>query len=169
VSTNQLIQRRPYCNYCLFEQVLPLEFRKPEVLDQPLPPDHPRRLIIEELCNSDDGVDCDMKAATMHFFHGERQAVQLDCVEIHKYVESKREGYDIGWDEAWRRWASFNDSVCFAQRFAEVYDWGRDRLTTKGMYEIIVADARTYRLAKALAERVKRKTSPAQEISSKRH
>lgn len=152
-----IITRRPVCNYCLFEEVIPKESRMSEILDKPFLPDHPRRLIIEELCNTDDGAECDMKKVAMHFFHSEREAVQLDCIKIHKYIESKREGYDIGWNESFTRWCAQNKGVCFAQRFKEVYDWGKNRLTTKGMYDIIVADEHTYKLAKALAERIKRR------------
>lgn len=162
-----LVVRRDCCPYCLFEQVIPEDSRQTEILSKPLKPGHPRRLIVEELCNTDDGEDCDMKRIAMHFFHGERAAMQLDCVEIFKYEESEREGVDIGWTEAFIRWGVQKGDACFAQRFREVYDWGRNRLTTRGMYDIIVADAHTYRLAKALTERIQRKIPKTHEPSLK--
>ena len=51
-----------------------------------------------------------------------RLLIQFKCIEIYKDDQSKLEGFDIGWDEAWMRWAISG----LAKRFAELYSAEED-------------------------------------------
>ena len=70
---------------------------------------------------------------TAHTFD-ERFLVQLKCVEIYKYEESKTEDKDIGWSDAFMQWADKG----FAKKFADLYDEDSE-LTPRQLYNKIIA------------------------------
>lgn len=151
VGLSGLLHRRLSCKYCLFEDILPEDFRRSAVLVQPLPPNHVKRLVIEELCSSEDGgdVDCPMKYAAMHYFEDEKMALQWDCVEMFKNDRG------IEWLEAWGIWTALqSNGVNYAQRFAQVYSIGKDYFTTKRMHDLVVASQETYDMSIAIEIRL---------------
>jgi hypothetical protein len=151
-----VIQRSKRCDYCLFELILSPEQRDSSVLDLPIPEKHVKRFVIEELC-SGSHADCPMKEAAIRYFHDDRALAQWDCVEIFKLDESRRQGGEgISWDDAWNGWIRRNGRDSYAERFGQIWEWAKDRLTTIGMYEIIVSDNKTYNAALKLSQRLQK-------------
>lgn len=150
ITKEDLVMKR--CEYCLFEHILPEEYRKKENLDKPLPEGHPRRVIIEELCHGD-GSSCPMKEVAMRAKCGDREAYQWEVVEIFKLDLSKSERKELSFEETFLHYIKGGDES-YAARFGQIWEWAKDRLTAQGAYEIVVSDRRTFKKALALSERL---------------
>jgi hypothetical protein len=74
--------------------------------------------ILEDICSDEcDGRYCILKEFIIHGGFADRQLEQIKCVEKYKYEESKKEGKDIGWNEAFQRWVDKG----YAKRYAQIY------------------------------------------------
>jgi hypothetical protein len=62
---------------------------------------------------------CPIGEITKHFiFNRQREMVQLKIVEKYKFIRSKDEGKDIGWNNALQEWSDKG----YAAKFAEIYN-----------------------------------------------
>lgn len=82
---------------------------------------------------AEDGY-CILKEITLANGTSERFLVQTKMVEIFKLAQSTKDGYDVGWKEAWNRWVEYG----YAAKFAAVYD-PNPELSYKEIYSRIVS------------------------------
>lgn len=76
--------------------------------------------VIDNICDNCSMTGyCTLKEILLVTQHlDDRVLVQMKCIEIFKYEQSEKEGYDIGWSEAGMRWVD----QLWASHFADVYD-----------------------------------------------
>jgi hypothetical protein len=87
-----------------------------------------KRKVIEDIVSNEcDGRSCILKEIVEHSGLRDYILEQFKCMEVYKLDESKREGKDIGWDEATRRWVNSG----MAEKYAKVYE---DGLTFRELY-----------------------------------
>ena len=77
---------------------------------------------------------CTLKEIIIHSGLSDRALEQIKCVERFKWQESMREGNDIGWTEAHKKWVELGH----ASKFSEIY---RDGMTNKELYPVIMSGA----------------------------
>ena len=95
----------------------------------------PHKEIIEDICSEGccgKATYCTLKEIILHSGLSDRALEQLKCVERFKYEESAREGKDIGWAEAHKKWVELG----YASKFAEVY---KDGMNNKDLYAIMMS------------------------------
>lgn len=87
-----------------------------------------------ESCQSENKY-CLLKEIIINSYQDPRILYQLKCVEIYKWDESKKEGKDIGWEEAHIRWVENG----FAKRFADIYEKNyNENVKPIELYNIII-------------------------------
>ena len=75
--------------------------------------------VIAACCPKPEGY-CILKEMMMHNGSGDRTLVQLKCIEVFKYEQSRAEGRDVGWEGVHKAWVDGG----FAKAFSEVYQEG---------------------------------------------
>lgn len=91
--------------------------------------------LVNEVCCDEcksDNKYCLLKEIIIHSHNDVRFLAQLKCVEIFKWDESKKEGKDIGWDDAHMRWVTNG----YAKKFAECYS---EDLKPQEIYKKIIS------------------------------
>ena len=94
----------------------------------------PHKEIVEDICNEDcQGKTgyCTLKEIVLHSGLSDRALEQIKCVERFKWQESAREGKDIGWADAHKKWVELG----YAEKFAGIY---RDGMNNKDLFEMVM-------------------------------
>jgi hypothetical protein len=148
---NTFVQKRNGCKHCAFEEFLSSEQRIRDVLELPIPVNHPSLLILEEMCNGG-GWGCEMKGAAVRTVIDERTAYQFEVMTIFKLDENRKYAYELPWLDIWKKWTDPKNKVPYAQRFHDIWEYAKNRLTPTAAYEIIVSEH--YKTALSLARRL---------------
>ena len=87
----------------------------------------PHKEILEGVCGDCPKGYCTLKEILLHGGMPDRTLVQLKVIEVYKWDESQAAGYDIGWQEAHRRFIEGGHAELFAiyydedRTFSETY------------------------------------------------
>jgi len=166
-SKEDLIQRCPECDYCIFEDILPEKYRKIKVLDLPIPKRHIHRITIEEICGKEHDEVCPMKYAAMRSMYDDFMATQLGAIKIFVWDLGKVNKRKIDYEEGMRDWSRKQDlgkgiKESYAERFREVWDAGlrkeQQTLTSTAIYERVIANPQLYAQNLKVLERLKQES-----------
>jgi hypothetical protein len=153
-----IIQRNQNCKYCIFEKILPKEYRTLKGLNKEINEHHVHRRIIEEICGENyDGV-CYMKYAAMRSMYDDFMASQLGAIKDFVWDLGKRKHMEVDYEEGMKEWAKernmgFGETESYAKRFREIWNLGlrrngsnkeKQNLTTDLIYEMVVAKTEVY-------------------------
>jgi hypothetical protein len=133
--------------YCLFKELVKASGRNPEDyineefhIERGLIFERSKAIeeLIEEYCPEKE-VNCEYRASILKSGMDIKSLKQFKCLEIYKYLESKRKGTDLGWQNAFIDWVEKG----FAEKFNDLYDKkdekGKERPTRK-LYITITGD-----------------------------
>jgi flagellar biosynthesis/type III secretory pathway protein FliH len=94
----------------------------------------PHKEILRDLrseCPCENLDYCPLEAIVETTQGNDRFLEQHKCIEIFKFLESRKDGKDIGWNESYARWCREG----YAKAFAEVYQEG---MKHKELYQGII-------------------------------
>lgn len=137
----------PICTYCILEYFLTPKFFKKATSCSNLQAEVylAHRARVEEAC-SHCNFNCTLKSIAMSWYE-DRFFTQLKCVEIFKWDRSKKLGLEVSWDQAFEGWFQdrADDGRTYAERFCELWDWGKKHLSDIAIYQLVVGSRHSYR------------------------
>ncbi len=172
-SPEDVINRCPSCEYCIFEEILSPDQRKMKVLDYKIPDNHVHRLSIEQLCGRDYDDVCPMKYAAMRAFCDDRTAMQMGVVKNYIWDLGKIHKRKVDFNHGLSKWTKPQDlgrgiPESYAERFEQIWNRGlriikhngssrqKQIFTADHIYEMVMAKPHTYETVLAMLDTLTR-------------
>jgi hypothetical protein len=169
----KLVERPAGCDYCPFEDMLTDDQRRRSVLSKDIPKVHISRRTIEQICGNDYDDVCEMKYVVERVPSDNRAAVQNACVGIFLWDLGKYHKRRFKFPEGFFEWCKEKDlgrgfKESYASRFREIWDLGdydgKQDISSRGMYKLVVSSPVTYNLAVSLHNSLKEEHGSREEF-----